>query len=225
MANLCNSESSVFGSLCPSFTDLLQIACKTWFTAINTVVTGGLAAIPGVGGAVASVALAAMQAAVTLAYTVESAKDAGEGFTDWLNAPSTLAIDGTCGNKYTSEEGQQVFEAFWTASSAVGPAKIFANAARNFPPSWPKGAGPSKDLTHYLSDLVPGKGKGGNDKEPSAPTASAPKSIEHPDQSRSPRPSSQPTQCTRRLGKRAPKGRSALIILWLTSRTNHFSRG
>ncbi|CAK1366361.1 unnamed protein product [Cercospora beticola] len=183
-----------------------KIACKTWITGISTVVTGGLAAIPGVGGAVATVAHAAMQAAVTLAYTMESAQDAGQGFTDWLNAPSTQAIDGACGNKYTSEEGQRVFEAFWTAASAVGPAKIFANAARNFPPSWAKGSGASKDLTDYLSGLVPGKGKGGKDDRPERPSPSPSAPSKPTDQTKSAESSQSPKQCTKKHDKRAPKG-------------------
>ncbi|PPJ57287.1 hypothetical protein CBER1_09015 [Cercospora berteroae] len=156
-----------------------EIACKTWITAISTVVTGGLAAIPGVGGAVATVAHAAMQAAVTLAYTMETTRDAGQVFTEWLSAPSTQVIDGVCGNKYISEEGQQVLEAFWTAASAVGPAKIFANAARIFPPPW---------------------GKGGKDDKPDRPSPSPSGPSKPTDRTKSAEPSQSPKQCTEKHG-------------------------
>ncbi|USW50702.1 hypothetical protein Slin15195_G040210 [Septoria linicola] len=105
----------------------MQVTCKTWVTALRTVLQAGISAIPGIGGAIGSGVVLAMQAAETAAYTFERPDDIVTGFQAWIEAPSsaasdpsTWALDKACGNKYTPPEAQQIFGAFNMASAGVG---------------------------------------------------------------------------------------------------------
>ncbi|KAI5364484.1 hypothetical protein Slin14017_G043740 [Septoria linicola] len=184
--------------------NVTSVTCKTWVTALRTVLQAGISAIPGIGGAIGSGVVLAMQAAETAAYTFERPDDIVTGFQAWIEAPSsaasdpsTWALDKACGNQYTPPEAQQIFGAFNMASAGVGAPRIFSGAARAWPPPFPKGSGSINDMLGYLGDLGGRpKGKGGrkgDGKSDSAPATTA-----------SPQPPDKPKQCARRNGRRAP---------------------
>lgn len=125
-------------------------------------------------------------------------------------------MDKLCGNKYTPQEGEDVFSAFSMAAGAISVGKLWEGAPRSFPPPWEKGKGSVQDMLSYMGDLGK-KTPGTNKPEADKPKGDGPKPTHKPTDKPSDKPTTEPSAnptrksksdsstsaCTRN-GKRAP---------------------
>ncbi|KAK4508202.1 hypothetical protein PRZ48_001940 [Zasmidium cellare] len=191
-----------------------QVTCKTFTTAISSVVETGLNALPGLGGLIGGAATLTLQAAQVAGWTFDNEQAAAGGFQTWLEKPSgatgppddpsTWLPDKICGNKYTPEEGEKVFAAFDVASSSIGAGALWKSLPKDmhWPPPYPKGRGSLDDMLGYLDGLKPKPKDDAPKGKPDPPKSEPP--ADDPPKSKAPEKSSDAKACTRTNGKRSP---------------------
>lgn len=213
-----------------------EIACKTWFTAIDTVVQVGLSAIPGLGAVESTLVGFAAQAAEAIAWAIDDAAKQKERYQQFLDDPDNAQVasatshslmDSVCGNKYTPPDAEKVFNAFQFAANFASAPKLFASAAKSWPPPFPRGKGSPEELQSYLDGLKP-RGKSDPKATAAEPTAGKPTNAEPtatqakptgehttaPKPTNEPKPTTDPTKrptstrshCTRGNARRGPGG-------------------
>lgn len=176
----------------------------------------------------------AAQAAETIAYAIADEAKAKERYQQWLSDPNNAApakaansnlMDTVCGDKYTPTEAEKIFNGFQFAANFASAPKLFASAAKSWPPPFAKGKGTPDEINDFINSLNPGRtgkgGKGGNgDKggktqdpkssngQPSTPKRTSLLPTAHPSKTEeSPKPSAQ-SKCKRGSGgKGRGKGR------------------
>lgn len=159
-----------------------EITCKTWYTAIDFVVKAGLSAIPGLGAVDSTLVSFAAQAAEAIAWAIDDVVKQKERYQQFLddpdNAQATDAtshnlMDTVCGNKYTPPDAEKVFNAFLFAADFASAPKLFASAAKSWPPPFSQGKGTAEELRNYLNGLKP---RGKSDRKPTGgkPTDAGP---------------------------------------------------
>jgi hypothetical protein len=147
-----------------------QITCKTFYTAIDSVVMVGMSAIPGLGAVGAAGVSIAAQAAEVMAWSFSDPDVALEHYSNWLQQPSLDGsqptdgkdqssaglMDTVCGNKYTPADAEAIFHGFQLAADFAYAPKLFAGAAKSWPPPFPKGKGKLNDALDYIRELTNG---------------------------------------------------------------------
>lgn len=173
-----------------------QIACKTFYTAIDSVALAGINAIPGLGPAASAAVGVAAQAAEIMAWTFSDPNAALAHYSDWLQhpaggdakpdeakeQPSTGLMDTICGNKYTPPAAEKIFNTFQFAAGFASAPKLFEGAAKAWPPPFAQGSGGLDDALDYIKGLG-GKPKGDGGKaepKPTEPQTVQPKPTQMP---------------------------------------------
>lgn len=189
-----------------------EIACKSWFTSIDVVINVGVSAIPGLAGVVATGVVLAYQVAEYLVWAIDDEKKRQEAYRQFLNDPNNAEatpeagrtiMDRVCGNEYTPDEAQKIFNTFQFAAGFAGVPRLLT-AAKGAVPSIPKGKATPKEANDAIKEL-----RGGNKKpkdEDRATTAPKPTTEPRPTTEPTQKPTTEQNHCTRRNGKRAPKG-------------------
>ena len=211
-----------------------QITCKTFYTAIDAVVSVGVNAIPVLGPAKAAGVTIAVQAAEVMAWAFSERNEAREHYNDWLRdpsgsgseppeeiEPSTGLMDTICGNKHTDDAAEAIFTTFQTVASYASAPRFFAGAARRWPPPFTQGNRNVDDARDFINNILR-KGKDDGDKGKSEPTKpdtepTQPKPKSTPTPAPTPTPTPTPTPSARsqarrraaageRLGRGEPQG-------------------
>lgn len=135
----------------------------------------------------------AAQAAETIAYAIADEAKAKERYQSWLSDPNNAApaqsashnlMDTVCGNNYTPPEAEKIFDGFQFAANFASAPKLFASAAKSWPPPFAKGKGTPDEINDFINSLNPCKGgkgaKGGKDgkSEGSKPSSNHPSTPE-----------------------------------------------
>ena len=197
-----------------------QIACKTWFTAIDVGIEVGIAAIPGLGPALDILIVLASEVAQAIAWSVVDLEAQKAQFAKFLADPNNADVqkaagggimDRVCGNKYTPPEVEKLFNKLQFASNFASAAKLAGAAGKAWPPPWPKGQGTPEDIAAWNKYLL------GQGPKPTGSTRGAPKDEPKPapkddpkappkDEPKADGGKKPPKECTRRNGRRAPVG-------------------
>lgn len=151
--------------------------------------TAGINAIPGFTAVGAAGISFAAQAAEVMAWTFSDPNAALEHCGNWLQhpgdgdgqpsdddeKPSTGLMDTICGNKYTPADAEKIFNTFQLAANFASAPKLFAGAAKSWPPPFAQGEGSVDEALDYIKGLRKGKGDGdGKKPEPSQPKPTQP---------------------------------------------------
>lgn len=185
----------------------------------------GLSAIPGLGAVEATLVGFAAQAAEAIAWAIDDVVKQKERYQQFLDDPDNAQaadatshnlMDTVCGNKYTPPDAEKVFNAFQLAANFASAPKLFASAAKSWPPPFTQGKGTPEELQDYLSGLKP---RVKSDAEPTGgkPTDAGPAPTQAKptgEPTTAPKPTSQPSEnptstrnhCTRGNAKRGSDG-------------------
>jgi len=119
-----------------------------------------------------------------MAWTFSDPNAALKHYGDWLQHPagselqpsgdfenpSTGLMDTICGNKYATDESEKIFNSFQLAANFASAPRLFAGAAKSWPPPFEQGKGSLDDARDYIKGLEKGKGDGDKSKpEPTQP--------------------------------------------------------
>jgi hypothetical protein len=128
----------------------------------------GMSAIPGLEAVGAAGVSLAAQAAEVVAWSFSDPDAALEHYSNWLQQPSLDVsqvkdakgqssgglMDTVCGNKYTPANAEFIFNGFQFAADFASAPKLFAGAAKAWPPPFPKGKGELNDALDYIRELT-----------------------------------------------------------------------
>jgi hypothetical protein len=128
----------------------------------------GMSAIPGLEAVGAAGVSLAAQAAEVMAWSFSDPDAALEHYSNWLQHPSLDVsqledgkgqssaglMDTVCGNKYTPANAESIFNGFQFAADFASAPKLFAGAAKTWPPPFPKGKAELRDALDYIRELT-----------------------------------------------------------------------
>ncbi|KAM0723276.1 hypothetical protein Q7P37_001477 [Cladosporium fusiforme] len=163
-----------------------DITCKAWFTAITFVVKVGINSIPGLGPLEGAAISIAAQASEVMLWTYSNPEEALKHYTGWLQnpsgsdstpveeteQPSASLMDSMCGNKYTTEDAEKVFNGFQFAADFAFAPRLFSGSGKSWPPPFARGSGSLVEALDFIKSL--GKKKGDNDNDKPKPTQPEP---------------------------------------------------